>query len=139
MSRQSVVLLLLLGLGTLGALVGCGSAPATVTGEVTVDGQRLEKGTISYIAAEGSEPPVTASIANGAYELRTMPGKKRVQISAPVLAEKRREHNGPDAPWVEVTRERLPERFNSNTELTFEVEAGNNTKNWNIDTRGRKP
>jgi hypothetical protein len=136
--RVRTLVILVLGLAGAGLAGGC-ARTASVSGEVTVDGQALEKGTISYAAAEGTDAPAQAAIENGRYQLRTTAGNKRVQISAPVVVGKRREYNGPDAPTVEVTKENLPERYNTKTELTFEVKPGSNTKDWALETKGRKP
>src|SRR5262249_40612492 len=138
MRRQAFLLVVALVVGLLG---GCGSPTATVSGEVTVAGQPLEKGVISCIPADGNGGPVTASIENGKYQLVTVPGKKVVQISAPVVVGQRPEHNGPGAAMVEITEEGLPEKYNSKTELTFEAKSGSNTKDWPIADKlrvGRK-
>lgn len=128
---------LVLGLGAAVLFAGCGGGPAsaTVTGEVKVDGVALENGVISFTAADGTGQSTTTDVTNGRYEIRTTAGKKIVQISAPVVIEKKKESNAPDAQWVEITTERLPDRFNSKTELTFEVQPGGNSKDWHLDTR----
>jgi hypothetical protein len=109
---------------------GCGST-ATVSGEVTVDGKPIDKGVISYVPADDKGAPATAPIENGRYELKTRPGNKRVQISQTVVVGKR--------DGYEITEERLPARFHSRTELTFEVQSGANTRDWNLETKARKP
>ena len=100
---------------------GCGPATMQVSGKVTLDGQPVQAGIISFAPAEGTVPPVTANIADGAYYVVMEPGKKLVQISAPVVAGTRKEYNSPDAPTVEVTRETVPPRYNSRSELTLDV------------------
>jgi hypothetical protein len=132
-------LILTLALSGPALLAGCGPTTATVRGEVTVDGQPLEKGVISYVPADSNGVPVTAEVRNGKYELTTAPGKKVVQISAPVVVGKRKEHNGPGAALVEITEESLPPRYNSSTELTFEVRPGSNTKDWSVTKKAGKP
>jgi hypothetical protein len=117
---------------------GCGSDGATVSGEVTVNEQPLEKGIISYSDAEGDAAPSTAVIENGHYELQTTPGRKRVRISAPVVVRQVKESSAPDSPLIDVTEESLPDRYHVQSELTFEVEPGSNTKNWTVESRFRK-
>lgn len=114
----------------LAVLSGCSPAPVTVRGDVTVDGKPLAKGVISFGAAEGQGDPVTVPIEEGRYELKTLPGNKWVQISAPVVKRKVKEYDGPTAPWLELTEESLPERYNASTELKYEVVPGDNTKDW---------
>jgi hypothetical protein len=111
---------------------GCGPAVSSVCGMVTVDRQPVASGVISYVPAEGGGEPATATIAAGRYELHTSPGKKFVQISAPVVVGKRKEYEGADAPLVEITDESLPPRYNSQTELSFDVQRGKNTKDWSL-------
>jgi hypothetical protein len=133
-------LLLVFGWGGVGLLSGCDRAPATVRGEVIVDGKPLQRGYISYVPAdEDGGVPATADVQNGTYELRTFPGNKRVQISAPVVVGTHREYDSPDAALVEITEESLPEWYNSKTELTFEVQPGRNTKNWSVESKLRQP
>jgi hypothetical protein len=137
--RRRVFLILLLGSSAASLFLGCGAPTATVSGQVAVDGQPLEKGTISYAPADGRGAPVTVPIENGKYQARTTPGNKFVQISAPKVMGKRKEHNGPDAPLVEITAESLPPRYNSKTELSLDVHAGSNTKDWSVTSQLTKP
>jgi hypothetical protein len=115
-------------------LSGCGGT-ATVSGQVTVDGEPLKNGVISYVPADDSGAPATTAIQDGKYELQMVPGKKFVQISAPGAVRKVREYNAPDAPEIVITDERLPARYNSATDLVLEVKAGINTKDWDLDTK----
>lgn len=125
---------ILLGFGLLDA-VGCAPRTATVSGMVTLDGRPVETGAILLAPAEGEGSPVTATITAGRYELTTRPGKMRVQISAPVVVEKRKAYEGPDAPLIEVTRERLPARYNTESELAIDLQPGDNTKDWVLTSR----
>jgi hypothetical protein len=118
-------------------LPGCGAPTATVSGEVTVDGQPLDKGVISYVPAEGAGAAATAEVAKGKYHLQTTPGAKWVQVSAPVVVGQRKEYNSPNAPLVDVSGERLPERYNAKTELKFELKPGANVKDWSVE--GKQP
>ncbi len=127
-----------LGLAIVGIFCGCGSGSATVSGEVTVDGKPLEIGIITYVPADSKGDPLTTDIVNGKYELQTVAGNKTVQISAPVVADKRKAFNGADAPWVEVTKESLPENYNSNSELKFEIKPGPNVKDWSLSRKTGK-
>jgi hypothetical protein len=132
--RLALILACLLAFAMVG---GCGPAVSAVSGTVTVDGQPVASGVISYVPAEGGGEPATATIAAGRYELQTSPGKKFVQISAPVVVGKRKEYEGADAPLVEITDESLPPHYNSQTELSFDVQRGKNTKDWSL-TKGKK-
>jgi hypothetical protein len=117
---------------------GCGSGLATVSGEVTVDGAPLQKGTISFEALEGDAPPARDEIRDGHYEVRTAPGKKRVRISAPVVVRQQKESSAPDAPLIDITEESLPDHYHVNSDLTFDVEPGRNSKSWTVEPKVRK-
>jgi hypothetical protein len=137
MMRRSLLLILLASsAAALGS--GCGLWSATIEGEVTVDGKPLEKGIIVYAPLDGKGQAVQAEIRNGHYSLRTAPGQKLVQISAPVLAGQHTEHNGPGAPMVDITEESLPAIYNSASQLKFEATAGSNTKDWSVESRKKK-
>ena len=121
----------------IGLLSGCGPSLATIQGAVTVDGRPLENGVISFVPDDGQGDSTTANVQSGKYHLQATPGKKRVQISAPVVAGRRQEYNSPDAPWVEITKESLPDHYHANTQLTFVAQPGDNLKDWSLDTRAR--
>jgi hypothetical protein len=123
----------LLCLICLAALAGCGPATATISGEVTVDGQPLKKGFIMYSPADGIGQPVTAPIEDGRYHVKTVLGNKFVQISEPVVIAKHPEAGDPTK-FIEQTQERLPERYHVKSELTFEAKAGANTKDWKLES-----
>jgi hypothetical protein len=123
----------------LSLLGGCSPAAATVSGEVTVDGQPLKKGFIVYSPADQNGIPMTAEIENGAYTLKTVAGPKFVQISGQVLVEERKDPSNPDAPPIPIWRETLPDRYHSKSQLTFDVKPGKNTKDWSVESVDRKP
>ena len=112
---------------------GCGTSLSSVSGTVTVDGKPLEKGAISYAPADNQGSPVTADVVSGKYELQVPSGQKFVQISAPVLVGKKKQYEGPDAPYDEFYDESLPPKYNSQTTLKFDVQPGKNTKDWAVE------
>ena len=113
---------------------GCAPAAVTLNGTVTVNGQPVEKGLIDFAPLDKAplSPPVP--IVNGQYRIKLAPGKKQVSISAPVVTDRRPEHNGPGALIVEITAESLPARYNSKTELTLEVTAATKSQDWELKT-----
>ena len=131
------IVVVVAGCVTAGLLAGCssGPAPATVSGEVKVDGVPVANGTISYVPADSTGAPASADIKNGRYEIRTTAGKKLVQVSVPVPGPKHKAYVGDDAPWVETTQESLPDKYHSKSELTFDVKAGSNTKDWDLSVK----
>lgn len=128
----------LFGFAAACGLAGCGGsgpASATVSGEVKVNGAPVDKGIISYVPDEGTGAAATAEITNGRYELQTTAGKKRVQISVPVVIDRRKDSPAPSAQMIDITAESVPERYNAKTELTFDVQAGSNTRDWALDVK----
>jgi hypothetical protein len=128
----------LLLLTSLPLLSACGPSTGTVRGTVTIDGEPLTGGVISFVPAEATGTPTTANVETGKYELTTSTGKKFVQISAPIVVGKRKEYEGEGAPLVEITDERLPAKYNSQTELTFDVVPGPSTKDFPLTTERKK-
>ena len=119
-------------------LIGCGPSMGTVRGVVNVDDKPLARGIISYVPANGEGEPITVTIQDGKYELQTTTGPKQVQISAPVVIGQRKSFEGPSAPLEDITEESLPDRYHVNTELTFDVQPGLNTKDWSVESKKPK-
>lgn len=62
--------------------VGCSRGPETfvVNGKVTLDGKPLHDGSVIFSPTDGSNDVATGKVIEGIYELRCLPGEKRVQI-----------------------------------------------------------
>jgi hypothetical protein len=117
---------------------GCSPATSTVTGNVTLDGQPLEKGIIAFSAAEGAAPPVTADIVDGKYSAEMVAGKKHVQLSASKVIGTRK-NDSPGAPPDEILEEQIPPKYNSESKLEFDVQPGSNAKDWAVESiRGKR-
>ena len=101
---------------------GCGGeSPADVSGTVKVDGLLLPEGEIIFEAADGSKTPTAGKIKDGQYELKVLPGPKKVRISASRPPKK------PDPMFgFAATEPMIAEEFNVKTKLTAEIKAGTN-------------
>jgi len=130
--RRKLVLLLLLVPGIV-TLAGCGEP--IVTGEVTLDGEPLKEGLITYVPLRSGIPNAAAKIENGRYRVKVPVGEMKVQITAPVVMGKRKAYNTPDSPTIDVLGERIPERYNKKTELKAEVKSGANKFNWKLQSK----
>lgn len=104
-------------------LAGCsGDGMAEVTGQVTLDGQGLSMGTISFFPADGKGPSAAAILKDGRYQARVTPGRKRVEILGyRKLGQKRQNEEDPSSPMIDVTEQIVPERYNARSELTCDV------------------
>jgi len=113
---------------------GCGPQRATVSGNVTLNGQPLDKGVIYFNSQDlVSKENISADIVNGQYSAEVVVGPKQIQFLAPIVTGTRPEYVGPGAPLVEITEERLPAKYNSASDLTFDVKAGKNEKDWALE------
>ena len=115
-----------------------------VHGLVTLDGQPIAVGAILFLPAEGTKGPTAgASIADGRFEVPAakgpVPGPHRVEIRAIRKTGKRvpAQSPAPAGMIVDETVEMVPERYNKNSTLRFEVTKGSNTANFELVTGDR--
>lgn len=122
------------------AVAGCSEPRGVVSDQVTLNGQPLDKGVIVFNSLDAkSTASVSADIVNGHYSLETTAGMKQVQITAPIVTGTRPEYAGAGAPLVEITEERLPDKYHSASELTYAVMPGKNVDvNWPLQAEPLK-
>ena len=120
---------------------GCSNAGPTVTGTVRVDGEPLEKGSITFVpvddkgqVASGRGPDAGSPIKGGKYQVARdlTPGKYRVEIQGtrkgtkkvpdPVIADR--------LVYEEVAV--VPPEYNKNSNLIREVRAGPNPIDFDL-------
>lgn len=137
MRFKCVALIGTLALGLLAVgLVGCaGSNEGQVSGTVRLDGEPLEKGTIRFEAVDGKAPTAGGPISAGQYSVRVPIGMSKVSISAPKVVGKKKIYPTPESPEMDVTVEKLLPKYNEKTELTFDVKAGANPKDWDLQSK----
>jgi hypothetical protein len=115
-ARQQALLILALALCT----AGCSRKPQDkflVSGEITIDGERVAEGHIALVPLDGSVVPDSSFFKEGKYSLLARPGEKRVEIRAsrvskPAVA-------GVEGEWRESI---IPSRYNSQSQLTVVVQ-----------------
>lgn len=114
-------------------LVGCNSETPTgvVRGVVTLDGNRLENGSVSFSTPDGKQRG-TGAVVDGAYEVKNAPvGKCKVGVSW-VPRPSKEVIGDPDFKEFPVT---IPPEFAEGTsQLTFDVRKGFN-QDLNIDMK----
>lgn len=115
------------------SLAGCGGnphdlPPNTVSGTVMLDGTPIKQGTIVFESPQDIAEGISGSaeIVDGKYHTTTTTGKKTVRISASVP------EGSPDATGVQPMRETVPAKFNTNSKLSEEVKAGENTIDFDL-------
>ena len=112
---------------------------ADVSGAVTIDGELAPLGSsISFIPLDGASPTAGATLIDGKYVTRVPIGMNRVEIRAPRPMKNQRpvtEGPGSEGPGGDLVVERLPTKYNNDSELTFDVQPGTNEKNWELTSQ----
>lgn len=128
--------LLAAGLLALVPLAGCGdNSMSEVAGKITIDGQPVEKGAISFVPVAGDTPTTGGMIEGGRYSVKVPPGEMKVSISAPKVVGTKKIYDTPNSPVMPITEEALPKKFNEQTELRYTVQRGANPKDWELPSK----
>ena len=123
---------LLFSLGV--ALVaGCGGGDnaAEVSGTVTYDGTPVDNGAITFFPEKG--PTAGSPIQGGKYTARVTVGPAKVTISAGKVVGQKKLYNTADSPSAPITAEILPAKYNTATQLKYDVQSGAQTKDFNLE------
>lgn len=81
--KYSPLLAVLSVLCSIPLFLGCGGPASTavpISGTVSVEGQPVEGGLITFLAADGEAPAAGAPIKNGTYKAEVEPGNKKVMV-----------------------------------------------------------
>jgi hypothetical protein len=122
--RLTLARLILLGSAP---LLGCGS-PTLVKGTVTMDGQPVASGAVTFVKTDGELMRAGAVISNGSFQMPIIPGEYRVELNGQKVVGKRKQKgfDGKDE-VVELTEELFPEQYNVKSVLKQQVKPGANT------------
>jgi hypothetical protein len=133
-------LLLVAGLAAL-TLTGCGGSEempysqAEVSGTVTYQGVQLEKGLIRFVPDSNVVgKPIYAKIEQGSYQVPAdkgaCVGKNRVEITG--FRGTGKKEQTPEAEEVEIEEQYIPEKYNSQSTLTVDIQEEKNVKNFEL-------
>jgi hypothetical protein len=115
-------------------LLACGCGPgdntAEVSGTVTYDGVPVANGSITFTPADGLSPTAGGNVVDGKYTCRVPIGLSKVSITSAKEVGRKKLYNTKDSPDMPVMKEVLPEKYNMKTELTYEVVAGSQVKDF---------
>lgn len=99
------------------ASLGCGGEQKVrVSGTVTVDGEPLESGDITFVPDDPNKAAEGGRVVRGKYHMETWPGQNRVMISA-VRPQKFKTPHGEQTHDVNY----LPPRYHAQSELKADV------------------
>ncbi len=133
----------LLALGFIPFLTGCGgpaSSAVPVSGTVTVDGQPVEGGLITFLSVDDATPAAGAPIQDGTFQAEVEPGEKKVMIlGTKVVGEEYILKGVPDS----GTREKLETITHPNynarhlTPLTATISGPSEDMNFDLKKNGK--
>lgn len=108
-------------------LVGCNTGPRThvVRGTVSLDGEPIEEGEITFTPEGGVHGPTQGKIKAGQYEFKAVEGMNKVHFSAAKI----KPGGAKGAAGEPVPEDYLPERYHvGKSKQTAEVKAGGENK-----------
>ena len=113
-------------LATLLLVSACSTGPqvATVTGEVTLDGQPIKDGRISFTPVDGQGQTGGAEIKDGKFTAEVPLANMKVQINGNKVVGKFKAYDTPESPVMDQIVELVPPKYNVNSELTLDVKKG---------------
>ena len=120
---------------------GCGASDLPETGEVigvvTLDGNPVPKATVTFAPEEG-RTSIGETNDKGEYVLAytaKVPGAKVGRHSVRISTYKAGAGDPGDAHRVEAVPEKIPEKYNTKTTLSEEVEAGKNEFDFKLEAK----
>jgi hypothetical protein len=122
-SRQVLLPGLVLLLAT-----GCSHGPpyGDLSGQVTLNGQPVQSGTMRFEPADGNSASAGTVIQDSRYTVHLPVNSFRVKISSPKSPKATGQSEGG------LMEEAIPSRYNIQTELSVEVNEGNNQKDFSL-------
>jgi hypothetical protein len=114
---------------------GCGSGNiGTVSGTVTLDAKPLAGAVVRFQPDAGQSPSSGITDESGQYSLRYTREIEGAEIGDHTVRITTQSLGNPDAdPPRPPVPERVPAKYNSNSELKAKVEAGSNTINFPLE------
>ena len=115
---------------------GCAKpTTGTVTGKVTIDGVPAKSGSIAFFPVDGKSSTAGAEIVDGQYMAQVPPGASKVEIRVSKVVGQKKLYNTPNSPIQPLLEEVLPPKYNDETELTLDVQLGENHRDYQLTTR----
>jgi hypothetical protein len=131
---------------SLSFVAGCGSGDrAEVSGTVTVDGEAIKEGSISFEPAPGHKGPQAGGIiTDGKYSIPAAsgPGLGKNVVRLLAFRESLKQVQDPTGKPGVLTRQRVPlfpPEYNSQSTLFRDVQPGSNTFDFHVVLKGKRP
>jgi hypothetical protein len=128
----------MLCVGLMAVGIGCGSSEfIEVSGSVSVDGQPLKEGDISFVPLDKRFGGEGGKVSNGKFTMRARPGKNRIEIRANEVVPGKTVPSaaGPDAPPEPMIRSIVPPKYNEQSTLEEDVSAAKRTFTFDLKTK----
>jgi hypothetical protein len=115
-------------------LAGCSPGPAkgTVKGSVTLDGQPVDGGVITFTPADGNSQSEAVMITGGEYSVTMPVGEKKVQI---YWAPSGSKAGDTATQGREQIVQRVPVKYNDQSTLTHAVTKGEARKDFSLTSQ----
>ena len=139
-SYRSLALGIALALVTL-PLFGCGKGidprRVEVHGSITLDGEPVQEGSISFYPGQGNKGVAAGGdVLDGAYTISRakgpMAGKNRVEIRSPYATGRT---NTVDGRQIKERLDRIPAKYNRHSTLEVDVQAEKNPFDFHLKTQ----
>jgi len=138
-ASTALALLAMLSAAFAATAIGCsrGPAKAAFAGRVTLDGEPLPQGAISFYPLSRG-PSAGAVIENGSYQMTAVPGSYRVEITGSKVVGQKKRYDTPDSPMDDVLQPVVPAEYNSASKLVQEVKLDTKTLDFKLVTPAGK-
>lgn len=115
-------------------MIGCAEGDmGQVSGTVTLNGQPLPDADVTFTPVEGGRPSFGTTDSNGKYDLLHTKSQKGAIVGTHTVTITTYEESDD-----QVTREeKVPTKYNLETELKETVKAGSQTIDFELDSKGR--
>jgi hypothetical protein len=123
--------------------IGCGKSQsnvATIAGEVKLDGQPLEQGSIRFLPMQGVEGSLASGeIVKGRYQITGKAGPaigwNRVEINGSRKTGRMIPKPFPEQDMIDERVEAVPPQFNTDSTLQFDVKPGENSADFEVTSK----
>jgi len=122
-------------------VIGCskGSGPdlGYVEGTVTLDGKPLDGAEVQF-EPDGARPSIAFTDENGHYVLNFTGAREGATIgkhTVRIVSARGSSGGEGNGPYIEARPELLPEKYHVNSQLTADVQSGNNTIDFDLQSK----